>query len=287
MYTSIMPMGRMRKVYDSRNFRRNSAASKLQRFIRKRRSAGAQSAQLVKTNKRINRIQSKLRSEVNRYGLVHETTAQLYADTVVMIQPAFVAGANSPNWVNCFANSDAAINVNRVRLGRAYLRMQFTASTEDAPITTSLFHVRLNPKNAQWLISDLGTGLTPMVDKTHYVRGTAGILAYASNTNGSVMLNPDYFVVKRQWHFTLGGSVAALVGTATSNLTNTVKNIDYSFPLGYTVGKGRSNWQSVSADDDTAPELKNYILVFTNNSLADLQSNSFSILQQCTATAIE
>ena len=140
--------------------RRGRAATKLQRWIRSRKSAGSQAGQLIKTNKRISRIQSKLRSESNKYGLVHETTAQLYADTVVMIQPAFVAGANSPNWVNCFANSDAAINVNRVRLGRCYLRMQFTASTEDAPITTSLFHVRLNPKNAQWVISDLGTNLT-------------------------------------------------------------------------------------------------------------------------------
>lgn len=279
-----------RKAMGKRWRRPKGVKSKLQRWIHRAKSARSQQGQLIKTNKRVDRIQTKMRTETNKYGLVHETTAQLYSDTVVMLQPAFVAGANSPNWVNCFANSDAAINVNRVRLGRCYLRMQFTAATEGQPITTSLFHVRLNPKNAQWIISELGTNLTAgggMVDKTHFVRGAAGLLAYTSSTEGSVMLNPDYFLVKRSWHFTLGGEQAVLAGTATTNLNNTIRNIDYSFPLGYTLGKGRSNWQAVSADDDTSPELKNYLLIFTNNNLADLQSNSFSVLQQCTVTAIE
>lgn len=267
-----------------------TARKKRTSSIRRNTSARAQSYQINKTNKRIDRVQDKLRTEVNKYGLQHETQAQLYTEAIVMIQPAFTAGVNSPNWANCFQNSDAAINVNRARLGRVYLKMQFTAGTEDSPVTTSVFHVRLQPKNAEWIISTLGTNLQAgggLVSPTHLVRGLAGVTSFSADTNGSVMLNPDYFIVKKQWHFTLSGTNAELNATATTNLRSTVRNISYSFPLNYTLGAGIDSWGLVSADDDTSPHLKNYILVFTNNSLADLQSNSFSILAQCTATALE
>jgi len=205
----------------------------------------------------------------------------------LMIQPAATAGVNSPAWTNCFANSTAAVNCNRVRLGKVYMHMQFTCFTEPAAITYSVFHVRLNPKNSTHMVQNFGTGLAGLTSPTYFIRGSAAFTPYTANTEGMVMLNPDYFVVKKKWIFTLTAVNVAIGATSVTNAHNTYKNIEYSFPLNYTLGLGKGIWKDASADGDTKADLKNYILIFSNNSLADLESGAVSVLSQCTATGLE
>lgn len=267
--------------------RRKHAATSIQKWVRNRKSASSQSKQIGKAFKKIDSIRSDMRKDDQKYGLYKEFISASLTDAVVPLAPAAIAGVGpggSPAWDNCFANNTNAALANRVRLGRCYVKAQFTCGNERSPITYSVFHVRLNPKNAEYVTTTYGNNLSLLPSGTGYIRGTTPVTIGDASGGGNVMLNPDWFIVKKQWRFTL----AALTNTSNTQPTTTpvgtTKNIDYSFPLGYTLGTGLGTWASASADADTAPHLRNYILVFSDNIGTDLQYNQYSILAQCTAT---
>lgn len=269
--------------------RRAKSARKIQRWIRRKKSASSQSRQISKAFKSIRKIRQDLRSDDQKYGLFKEFISASLTDAQILIAPAGTAGAGpggSPAWDNCFANNTNAALANRVRLGRCHMKMQFTSANEKSPVTYSIFHVRLNPKNAEFVTSTYGNNLSLLPATQGYIRGTSSITAGDASGGGNVMLNPDWFIVKKQWRFTLSCETASNLGGSAypGALSSSFKNIDYSFPMGYTVGKGINAWESVSADADTAPHLRNYLLIFSDNSALDLQYNQYSILCQCTAT---
>ncbi len=264
--------------------RRSQASKKIQRWVRKKKSAGSQSKQISKAFKKIDSIRSDMRKDDQKWGLFKEFISSSLTDSTVLIAPAATAGAVSPAWDNCFANNTNALLANRVRLGRCYMKMQFTCGNERSPITYSVFHVRLNPKNAENLCSSYGADLATLPATTGYIRGSTATAIGNASGGGNVMLNPDWFIVKKQWRFTLAALTNTTTTSASTNPYGTYKNIDYSFPLGYTLGKGVNAWNNVSAEDDTPPHLRNYLLVFTDNLSADLQYNQYVILAQSTAT---
>lgn len=278
-----MPFRKRKLNYGSSRFakRRNTRRS---RFIRWAKSASAQSRQIQTNNRRLNAVQARLAQDTQRYGLTKEFISSGLTDKILMIAPAATAGLSSPVWTNCFANNTNALLANRVRLGRCYMKMQFTCGNERAPITYSVFHVRLNPKNAEYVISQFGDNLATLSSPLGYIRGTTATSLGDASGGGNVMLNPDWFIVKKQWRFTLTGYNNVSVITSSTNSYSTFKNIDYSFPMGYTLGKGVGSWGDVPADKDTAPHLRNYLMVFSDNIGTDLQYNQYSILCQCTAT---
>lgn len=264
--------------------RRRKAATKVQRWVRRRRGARSQSKQISKAFKKIASIRDDMRKDDQKYGLTKEFISSGLTDKVLLIAPAATAGLSSPVWTNCFANNTNALLANRVRLGRCYMKMQFTCASERSPITYSIFHARLNPKNAEYLINQYGDNLATLSSPTAYIRGSTATSIGDASGGGSVMLNPDWFVVKKQWRFTLAGLTNASVASASTTPSSTYKNIDYSFPLGYSLGKGVGSWGDVPADKDTAPHLRNYLLIFSDNIGTDLQYNQYSILCQSTAT---
>lgn len=264
--------------------RKTDSAVKLQRFIRRRRSARAQSAQLVKTNKRINKIRDEMRKDDQKYGLYKEFISTALTDKFLLIAPANTAGATSPVWNNCFADNTNALLANRVRLGRCHMKMQFTCGNERSPVTYSIFHVRLQPRNAEYVVNQYGDDLATLPAIEGYIRGTTPVSTGDASGGGNVMLNPDWFIVKKQWRFTLSAITNVSNTSATTTPIGNTKNIDYSFPLNYTLGKGISSWGTVSADTDTPPHLRNYILIFSDNIGTDLQYNQYDILCQATAT---
>lgn len=269
------------------------------RIIETKTSAAAQSKQIAATVKRVDRLSTRVYRDSTRYGLYHVARSSLMgaAANVVYLQPALTvspSGAGfSPAWGPCFEQAPSALNCTRARLGRMYVKMCFTCNTEDAPITISVFHVRLNPKNAEYIMktnsTNFGTILGSGANEEYLVRSPSTYTTGLAENFGTPMLSPAYFIVKRSWTFTIGTQNNTAVGTSPSTvLSQTMKLINYSFPLGYTLGSGTGTWGDVSADTDTAPHLKNYLLVFSNNSLLDLaQSPSYSILSQCTATGIQ
>lgn len=266
--------------------RRNTRRS---RFIRWAKSASAQSRQIQTNNRRLNAVQARLKKDTQRYGLTKEFISSGLTDKVLLIAPALTAGTSSPSWSNCFANNTNALLANRVRLGRCHVKMQFTSANERSPITYSIFHVRLNPKNAEYVISQYGDNLATLSSPLGFIRGTTPVAAGDASGGGNVMLNPDWFIVKKQWRFTLAQYVATddtgqPQRSSQRTGSGTLKNIDYSFPMGYTLGKGVGSWGDVPADKDTAPHLRNYFMVFSDNIGTDLQYNQYSILCQCTAS---
>ncbi len=264
--------------------RRSNSARTIQRWVRRRRGARSQSKQISKAFKRIDAIRDDMRKDDQKYGLFKEFISSGLTDKFLLIAPANTAGASSPVWNNCFADNTNALLANRVRLGRCYMKMQFTCANERSPITYSMFHVRLNPKNAEYVVSQYGDNLASLPGTSGYIRGSTATSIGDASGGGNVMLNPDWFIVKKQWRFTL----SALTNTSQTQPTTTpagsTKNIDYSFPLNYTLGKGISSWSTLAADTDTAPHLRNYLLIFSDNIGTDLQYNQYSILCQCTAT---
>lgn len=255
-----------------------------QKWIKNKKSATSQSKQIGKAFKRIDSIRTDMRKDDQKYGLYKEFISSALTDAVVPLHPAAIAGTTSVAWDNCFANNVNAASANRVRMGRCYTKMQFTCGNERAPVTYSVFHVRLNPKNAEFVTKTYGNNLSTLPTGTGYIRGSTPVALGDASGGGNVMLNPDWFIVKKQWRFTLAALTDTSVTANSTNPRSTYKNIDYSFPLGYTVGTGIGTWLTASADADTAPHLKNYILVFTDNLSADLQYNQYSILAQTTAT---
>ncbi|AXH75784.1 MAG: putative capsid protein [Cressdnaviricota sp.] len=260
---------------------------KEQKWIKSNKSASSQSRQIGTAFKKISSIRTDMRKATQKYGLFKEFVSSNLTDAVIPMTPAAIASAGpggSPAWDNCFANNTNAALANRVRLGRCYTKMQFTCGNERSPITYSVFHVRLNPKNAEFVTSTYGNNLSLLPINGGYIRGSTPVTIGDASGGGNVMLNPDWFIVKKQWRFTL----AALTNTSNTQPTTTpvgtTKNIDYSFPLGYSLGTGRDSWASATADADTAPHLRNYFLVFSDNISTDLQYNQYSILAQTTAT---
>lgn len=269
--------------------RRARSARKIQRWVRRKKSASSQSRQISKAFKSIRKIRSDLRADDQKYGLFKEFISASLTDAQILIAPCATAGpgpSGCPAWDNCFANNTNAALANRVRLGRCHLKMQFTCGNEKSPVTYSIFHVRLNPKNAEYVTSTYGNSLTSIPATQGYIRGTSGISAGDASGGGNVMLNPDWFIVKKQWRFTLSTETASSLSSNVfpGPVGASFKNIDYSFPMGYTLGKGINAWETVDADSDTAPHLRNYLLIFSDNSALDLQYNQYSILCQCTAT---
>lgn len=285
-------MTKRKRTYGS--FSRKRRNTRRSRFIRWAKSASAQSRQIQTNNRRINSVNRRLRADTQKYGMYYEFTGSNYANEFICIAPARVAdstfSSTFPQWTNCFGNAPNAAEANRVRLGRCHLKMQFTSYTERDPVTYSVFHVRLNPKNAQYVTQTWGPTLTASSGTPRlWVRGANTLTQGLADGAASTMLNPDYFIVKKSWHFTLAQYVSTNdtgqpQRSAQNTGSGTLKNISYSFPMNYTLGKGINNWTEVSAHDDTDPSLRNYLLIFTNNQLADLQSNSYSILAQVTAS---
>lgn len=269
--------------------RKNRAGAKLSRWIKRKRNARSQAGQLIKTNKRINSINQRLRAEQTHQGLYLTGGASMYRDAVIMLQPALTAGSVSPAWRNCFSDSTITGSASRARLGRCNLKIQFTCGTESDPVTYNVFHVRLTKKNAKFMTETFGNDLSSIASPAQFVRGTAALATGSADSGGFLYLNPDYFEIKKYWRFTLTAKVIGgppVTPIDSTNPFNSYKNIDYSFPLGYTLGKSLGNWTTVSADTDTPSELKNYILIFTNNNQLDAQSNTYSFIAQTQATGL-
>lgn len=270
-------------------YSRNTSAKKLQRFIRKRRSSRAQAVQLLKTNKRVDRLLLRHKTAKQQYGLQHETSSSaLTGLSVWQINPAGTVGADgSPVWTNCFSDSTVCVNAPRARLGRVYCHLAVTCFTEVSKIQFKIFLVKLNPKNAEFMVNKFGNALTGIPVGKFYTRGAAGSFNYsATNEASGVMLNPNYFTTLRQWGFALTGRMATVGSPQSTNAYSSFKNISFSFPTNYVIGKNTGTWLSSSADENTLPIHKHYLLFFCDNSILDAESPQMDLFCQCTATAL-
>lgn len=254
--------------------------------------AKSQAKQIVAVNKRVDRI---LDGKVApRIGLQHHHYNNALTDDIIPVIPAATTSGFSGmgewgSWgPNASEASDALIQSQaRMRVGRIYNRLVFTSNTEYSPVQYTVYHVRLNPDTAQATIlqcsQNLANGNMTQANG-YFVRGEQGTHSTAG-TYGNVVLNPDKFIVKKQWKFTLSPSLAASE-FATGNSYNgsnpftTIKTIDFSFPCNYTMGETDKRWVEMTSTQ-LDPKLRNYILVFTDNASTLEGSPSVRTMHTC------
>ena len=288
-----------------RKYRKNSGQKKLQKWAKKRRGARSQAGQIVKLSKSIASINNRTAATRIRFGLFHEINtvaipAVVNTDyTCYRMQPAYHVGAGSgvvgpgaptwlgsPAWDNYFSAGDLSHTVPSMRLGRMNVLMRFNSGNEEAPTNFSVFHCKLQPEHAEYMLETYGLELKGLENIKHYLLGSPQTSDNAS-TSGDVVMNPHWFKVIKSWKWQFTNKM--VTGSAYStNHRSTYKRIQYSFPMGYKLGRegGSANWQTANADMDTPNHLKNYLFIFCNNSLLDLgESPSMAIMLRCYGTA--
>lgn len=294
-----MPPTYTRKL---RKYRKNSGQKKLQRWAKKRRGARSQAGQIVKLSKSIGNINTRIAATKIRHGLYHEIFSTAIPGIDVdyqcyRLQPAYSPGPGpecedgpqwigSESWANMFETNNVIRDVPTVRLGRMHITMQFNAGNEDAPVNFSVFHAKLQPEHANMMLTEFGLELTNLNNTSHYLRGEYSTSSNAT-CSGDVTLNPTYFKVIKSWKWQFTGTMPG-TGEYSTVPTSTYKRIQYSFPLGYKLGRDgvSTSWRTANADTDTPDHLKNYLFIFCNNSNLDAgQSPTMSILARCNATA--
>lgn len=267
------------------------------RRVYKRKGASAQANQIVKLNKRVDSILDDKRHP--RVGLYHGVYNDSLTDTIISIVPALTATALDTmgawaRWGPNVSATDTQINaVTRARIPRIYNRLVITCGTEYSPVSFSVFHVRLQPKMAQSIVTQCGQNLRngSMTEANGYFkRGTTANHGLAS-TYGNVVLNPDFFITKKSWKFTLTPSLAYkeyATGTSVqgTNPATTMKTLDWSFPCNYTMGSPQNNWKSTTAVL-VDPEYRNYLLIFSDNGSSTEGSPSFRLMSTTIAQGLQ
>lgn len=245
--------------------------------IRKFRSSRAQARQILSVNRRLDyqaAAKARNRGQVGLFSEVHSDTLGDYGSrAVILCQPARTAGATSQAWAEWGPSNQNVLENNRVRVGRIYVNMQFsTFRAVNHPISYTVYHVRLNPKNAEITLSNAGNDLNGISQTGGYfLQGNGGAVNGVARGKHMIQLNPNIFIVKKCWKFTLQNKGALPPSTdpiaESTAMGLGTKNISYSFPANYTLGKSTGQWRSLSADGDTAPHLKNYFLIFSDSYL--------------------
>jgi len=237
-------------------------------------------------------IKCTLRSDKNQYGLYHTVRNSQFGDLTIPVMPALVATGYSPAWGNWGPDSDVAQQCGRLAIPNVRVDMQFTTQTELQPVSFRVMHIQLTPAGATTILGDLtrdlggGAGLGANI--AYSCRGPFGTTAGGSSANAFVRLNPRYFEVKKQYDFILGGQLAVAPGQQIStNMRDSIKNISFTVPMGNQVlGTPNDQWTAATADCYKNENL-NYILIFTDNTTADLQTPSVTAVMSTIGTAKE
>lgn len=271
----------------SYKFSKNSKS--LKKNIKRNKSSTSQSKQLLRTNQRIDALALKVADQKAVYGL----KAEFYPDSLVPltdyasvpITPALVAYGNTfPVWSNCFSDDTNALESQRARLGRMYTKLGFYANSENGPVSFSVFHVKLREDTAENVVSECGHDLASLTVDRDFIRAHGTGIDSGQATH--VMLNPTKFRTIKKWSFTLMNRYANTSNEApVGSPSQLMKVIEYSFPLGYKLGDSQADWKDQDVLDSTPLTMRNYILIFCDNSSLDAANPSYRFLCQCNATA--
>ena len=270
-------------------YRFSKKSKSLKKSIKRNKSASAQARQLARTNARIDSLQLKIQDTKAVYGLHLESAPDALAPLTnyacVPLCPTLVGTGAYAVWSNCFSDDTNAYEAQRVRLGRMFLKMGFYAGNEPGPNSFSVFHVKLHEDSADQLIDDAGNDLSGIISNKHYITGHSTDIT--SGIGSHVMLNPKFFRIIKKWNFTLSNRSAAggspYVGE--THPSAFMKNFEYFFPLNYKIGSDQDDWRTQTALDSTPAHMRNFILIFCDNSSLDGQNPSWRIVAQCNASA--
>ena len=284
--------------------RKPRAARKIQRWVRKRRGARAQQGQLRYTNKRITRLQTRVRNSTKfvKQQLALSGTFSLgvlTGDMSVQVTPLMPAGAASasfpttlPAWTEFgmgAGNEDPTISrCSAVKFGRLTGSLVCAASSESTPQSVSLVLVSLRPGIASQIWESRSPDLSGDIFTAKYMITTASQTFPTASQSGWPILVSSVFKTHWRRDFMIGNTSYDTAATELTTLRDSFKRFKFSIPLGYHFGnQGRNVWEDIAPEYGTKAENAKYLIAFSSNSTADLgASPTLSYIIHTTATGI-
>ena len=145
--------------------------------------------------------------------------------------------------------------------------LYFKSASEDGPTTFTCFIVGLRPDTADQAIKNNFEQNGP-TENLHYMTGQQGDQAIGGldYTSGQIFLNPQYFIIKKEWCFTLGPAThytgSSINNVITKNVGETGKRFRGSIPWNRRLHSARGNFEDMTAIDNAS---KLYLLIFCDN----------------------
>lgn len=169
------------------------------------------------------------------------------------------------NWTAVFGSTNTDIaECNKAYINSYKVDARIVQSNEPDRIFYSMFIVSLKDQGADSTTFDPLTGQLTLADSTHYQ--TLG-------SNGRVLLNPKFFNIHAYKRFTMGGTSATSQGVLeTKDISFTIK------PRQRLVENPRGNvFRNASFAFPKDPSQNYYVLLFNDDSGADLQTNKIYV----------
>lgn len=188
------------------------------------------------------------------------------------------------------APQDASVLRSKVVVNKQYIDLTITSGGEPSPLQFTAFIVQLQQKTAQQTYTDT-SGMTTMTRNDDYATPLDSLSQ--DSGYGAYINNAKYRIIKRLEFETLGGASGGAAGstgnvgqgTRTGILHRCQAKINYGSTLFKSSGQGDSSATLNYADIN--PEQKRFIVIFSDNSLVDLQYPTVSMSSLITGYAAE
>jgi len=157
------------------------------------------------------------------------------------------------SWVKTFGPDPGGI----VYQSKMEYDINVTIADETDPVTFTAYMVALRPDTADQLMFNNFLQNGPLVN-THYVAGTqAGTPPLPT---GQVYINPQYFIIKKKWVFSLGKNNYA--NSVTRDIKDTHKRMVGTIPWSKRLHSGLGDFDDATFVDNSA---KLFFLLFSDN----------------------
>ncbi len=178
----------------------------------------------------------------------------------------------------------------KVVVNKQYIDLTITSGSEQSPLQFTAFMVQLQPKVAQQTYTDTG-GMTALTRDDDFITPLNSLSA--DSGYGAFMNNSKYRIIKRLEFETLGGASGGAAGstgnTGKGTRTGILHRCQAKLNYGSTIFKSSGSGESSSSLNysEINPEQKRFIVIFSDNSLLDLQYPTVSMSSLITGYAAE
>lgn len=288
---------------------RKTVASKNKRRINKSRpTARNQKRQIASTQNQIIAIKQHLNLSKERMRWHCGFT-----DVAVTAYPLIIPLTSGPSAVNpATLNNIVALPVpwnvtmtsapqnstvlrSKVVVNKQYIDLTIKSATEPDPLQFTGFIVQLQPKVAMQTYTDTG-GMTALTRNDDYITPLnslsqdSGYGAYINNARYRIIKRLEFETFGAPGGGSAGGGAAGSTGnvgrgTRTGLLHRAQAKLNYGSTVFKSSGEGESSTTLNYADIN--PEQKRFIVIFSDNSLVDLQYPTISMSSLITGYAAE
>ena len=284
---------------------RKTATLNKRRIRKQRPTANNQKRQIMSTQNQILSIKRHLNLQKERIRWHCGVVGASVTSYPLIIPLTSGPSISNPAVINNIASTPLPWNVtmtpsvqnvltsrNKIIINKQYVDFTITGGNENELLHYTAFLVQLNARNATQTYQDTGA-MSGMVRNEDFVTPTNTL---GVDTGYGSYINTDkYKIIKRLEFDTAGAWPLANPGNATGNVgkgTNSwyVKRTQFKVNYGSTLMSAAGDAASTGASlpyAEIKPEQKRFIVVFSNNSLTDLEYPTFNISSLITGHAVE